>query len=222
MTGFIPPKTIHHTMKAILFRIILLYAVTNIVCTAASCPCHIPCTGKPEVCTCFGPRGDDGYACTQNGDDYQFLSQSKCSETEWIVQCIRKSACSARSLLDDSNPFAAYELRGNNVLQSFDAYDDDGAENNDIISAAHSSKWFGGNWFDFWGQNEDQFFLHDDDLETAANTDTKSKNSDFDDLSIDSHDDDAFTIESSKKSNSRSLTHSGSELSVFYVHSVSL
>ena len=217
-----------------MIHIALLYVVTIIVCTAASCPCHIPCTGKPEVCTCFGTPGDDGYACKSHGDDYEFLSQSKSSETEWIVQCARKSVCSKRSLLDDSNPFAAYELRDNNVLQAFDD-DNNGKNGRKSTSSAHSSKWFGGNWFDFWGKNEDQFFIHEDEavrgLKAAANeianamvldedeldgdSETTKMKSDFDDISIDNHDTDAFTISDSKdsKSTSRSLKHSDSELS---------
>merc|ERR1712228_433495 len=45
----------------------------------------------------------------------------------------------------------------NNML-NMDSFDDD----DEIVSSALSSmKWFGGNWFDFWGKNEDQFFNQD-------------------------------------------------------------
>ena len=55
--------------------------------------------------------------------------------------------------------------------------------------------------------------LDEDELDGDSET-TKMK-SDFDDISIDNHDTDAFTISDSKdsKSTSRSLKHSDSELS---------
>jgi len=152
-------------MNALIVRALLLSAVTTIASTTASCPCYTPCSGKSEVCHCFGPCGDDGYACKSNGDDYEFLSQSKCSETEWIVQCARKSSCSARTLLDDSNPLAAYIGLQGNALAA-DSFGDGGGDG--AVSAAHSTKWFGGNWFDFWGQNEAEFFVAEERVTRAA------------------------------------------------------
>lgn len=146
-------------MKTLTFITLLFYAITYIVCTtSATCPCHIPCSGKVEICTCYGECGDDGYGCTKNGDDYQFLSQTKCEESKWIVQCVRQSKCSKKYTLDDTNPFAAYEQTTNNMIKdSFDSNQNDDIQSSAISSAA-SLTWFGGNWFDFWGKNSDQFF----------------------------------------------------------------
>eukprot|EP01084_Bolivina_argentea_P275198 469250_1 len=160
----------------------LLFYITIIVCkSSASCPCHIPCTGEKETCTCYGPCGDDGYGCKSNGEDYNFLNQVSCRENEWIVSCIREASCPAGETLDDTNPYAAYELEAqkNNILE--DSFDDI----NDDNSASFS--WFGGNWFDFWGQNDGQFFNKDNmDMENMKNI--KSNKYDDNDITIDNKD----------------------------------
>ena len=182
--------------------LLFLYTLTNIFCNAsASCPCHIPCTGKQEVCTCYGPCGDDGYGCKTNGEDHEFHDQIQCRESEWQVKCIRRSQCSAINTVDDTNPFAAYKQAANRMM--IDSFDDDMDDSHS--SALSSMTWFGGNWFDFWGKNEDQFF----NQELLANNDNaesmqsiKANNQmmdDDDDISIDNKDFNLISSASSKR-----------------------
>jgi len=194
-------------MNTVTFISLLLYTIIHIVCVAtASCPCHIPCTGKPEICTCFGPCGDDGYGCKSNGDDYDFLSQQQCKESEWVVQCIRTATCSKHNTLDDTNPFAAYENAaiGDNMLNQDDAYftyDDDQQE--EQLNAQASLAWFGGNWFDFWGKNSDQFFADDKMQRQQAKTKQNTNDNfgfDDDEITIDNQGDELFAPQASQRS----------------------
>ena len=192
-------------MNALIFVSLLLYAITNIVCVAsASCPCHIPCTGKPEVCTCFGPCGDDGYGCKGNGDDYEFLSQIECGEGKWQVECIRTASISSKNILDDTNPFAAYEQAAqDNLLEAFQDEEDadDATDDDQNIINSQSMQWFGGNWFDFFGKNSDQFFA-----ENIDNEDTKyMKENNDDQISIDNKDDFDFDSSMMPQSSQRTL-----------------
>ena len=190
-------------MNALIFISLLFYAITNIVCKAsAGCPCHTACNGERQVCTCYGPCGDDGYACESNNlygrNEYEFLSQIQCLEDQWQVQCIRTAKCSSKAIMDGKNPYAAYEQAAqDNILVGFedDADIDEVAE--DIIddqensASAQSMKWFGGNWFDFFGKNSDQFFAAENN-DNEDNNYMKSKyNQDFQDddqISIDKQD----------------------------------
>eukprot|EP01084_Bolivina_argentea_P311723 539605_1 len=140
-------------MKILEFRILTFYLITNIICNA-SCPCHIPCSSHTEICTCYGPCGEDGYGCESNGDDYRFYDEIQCREGEWQIECIRQGSCDIATL-DDTSTYSEYERLSSKLA----TYGDDSSIQQSSAKSAMS--WFGGNWFDMFGQNEDDFFAND-------------------------------------------------------------
>ena len=208
-------------MNMVIFVALLFYAITNIVCVvSARCPCHIPCTGKPETCTCWGECGDDGYGCKGNGDDYEFLDELQCQEGKWAVQCIRTAKCSITTTLDDTNPYAAYEQAAQDNILENDFDSDNIIDQENSASSAQSMRWFGGNWFDFFGKNSDQFFNEESMMNNDDEKYMKMKNSqDFqdNDISIDNQD---FDSSITPQSSQRTLQNAQKQLSN-YLYSAS-